>query len=101
MNLRRSISLDDNFVLNQVAKLKCELIVGPRGGVTCKKGSHRTWFNRSVRSLIQRGFLSPNKDGQLELAGEALKEFGPQLRHPAPKRTFRMSRTRAARVQDP
>lgn len=89
MNVRRAVSNDDTIVLRNVAVR----YVPPY--------AYKRWYRRSVASLLQRRFLDRNPGGELVLAGPALKEFGPQAEPMPPKRTFRMSRTRAARVQDP
>ncbi len=114
MNLRRSLSRHQAYYLREIAsgrivlfwstKHHCAVsqdgyLLGlaskSRGSRLQRCGNH---FHSSVVELMQRGVLIRDGD-RIVPSKEAGKQYGNPPSIKQPKRTFRMSRTRAARVQ--
>lgn len=118
MNVRRSLSRHQDYYLRQIGLGKIVLVwdedyrryveveghflmpVGggskPRGARLARCGNH---FSSSVIELLQRGLLVDNGSGRLVPSRDAARQYGRPRPLPVPKRTFKMHRTRAARVQ--
>lgn len=64
------------------------------------RGLKRTFVAKAYKDLLQRGLLVAGEDGKLELAGEAIREYGHLRQAKKTKRIIPMHRTRPRRAAD-
>lgn len=104
MNLLRSLGERQRRVLEDIARGRSLFVPANNYRCLCTNPKEPHGPNRherrAITALEQRGLVAPNDAGILDLAGLAVAEFAHlRPKRPPQKRTFKMSRTRAARTQ--